>query len=298
MTRCCCTCCGRSRPRRRKPCATSTGTRVIRLEWPGTSPVASVVGGTLPPSRRPATTSGNSSGFGIESCTQDMNPQIMKSKLPGSSLFELEHYLGDRLAAGHNLKRYTRTAMAWLAESQLRRRNRWTRHVQRLVLDPSEPNWVDAFSRWRLHVDRALSPSPDPPGRDPTKLMLYADRLDDGAVRWVLHDPTAAHAAIVNRRRSSPRTRSGRGSPGSGRSHRRSSAIGGWVSWLTVRCPRPSSGDRTTRFFRSSRFFRELLPQLRIRPKRVIGLPDEALRRLRHLRLQGVRVGSGAISVA
>lgn len=115
-----------------------------------------------------------------------------------SALFELEHYLGDRLASGHNLKRYTRTAMAWLAESQLRRRNRWTRHVQRLVLDPREPNWVDSFSRWRLHVDRALSPSPGPPGRDPTNLMLYADRLDDGAVRWLLHDPTAAHAAIVD----------------------------------------------------------------------------------------------------
>jgi hypothetical protein len=28
--------------------------------------------------------------------------------------------------------------------------------------------------------------------------MLYADRLDDGAFRWILHDPTAAHAAIVN----------------------------------------------------------------------------------------------------
>jgi hypothetical protein len=127
-------------------------------------------------------------------------PTDEEVKTAWSALFELEHYLGDRLAAGHNLKRYTRTAMAWLAESQLRRRNRWTRHVQRLVLDPSEPDWVDSFSRWRLHVDRALSPAPNPPGRDPSQLMLYADRLDDGVVRWILHDPTAAHAAIVNPR--------------------------------------------------------------------------------------------------
>lgn len=115
-----------------------------------------------------------------------------------STMSELEKYLGDRLAAGPNLRKYTRTAMAWMGENGLRKRGRWTKHVQELVNDPSEPNWVDAFARWRHHVDRALDPTPAPPGRDVDQLMLYADRLDDGTVRWIIHDIATAHAAVVD----------------------------------------------------------------------------------------------------
>lgn len=115
-----------------------------------------------------------------------------------TALFVLEHYLGDRLAAGQNLKRYTRTAMAWMAESGLRRRNRWTRHVEALVSDPSEPNWVNAFARWRHHVDRALHDSPQQPAAHTDDLILYADLLDDGTIRWLIHDAKTAHAALVD----------------------------------------------------------------------------------------------------
>ena len=125
-------------------------------------------------------------------------PTASELEAAWSALFELEEYLGDRLTVGANLKRYTRTAMAWMAETGLRRRDRWTKHVQRLVEDPNEPNWVDTFNRWRLHVDRALEPDAGPPGSDPDQLLLYAERVDDGSIRWIIHDHATANAAIVD----------------------------------------------------------------------------------------------------
>ena len=77
------------------------------------------------------------------------------------------------------LNHYTRTVMAWMAERGLRRRNGWTRHVEQLVHDDREPNWLDSFARCRLLVDRALDPNAPPPGHDPSTIEVYADKLPD-----------------------------------------------------------------------------------------------------------------------
>lgn len=113
------------------------------------------------------------------------------------AMFDMERFLGDRLASDRALKRYTRTANTWMGQRGLERRGRWTRHVQELVNDPAEPNWSDSFRHWRRHVERALDPAAPAPGSSPEGLMLYAERLLDDTVRWVLHDPQAAHAAVV-----------------------------------------------------------------------------------------------------
>jgi hypothetical protein len=113
------------------------------------------------------------------------------------ALFALEHHLGDRLSASKVLNRYTRTAVAWMGDRGLRRRNRWTRRVQRLVQEDPEPNWLDSFARYRLHVDRALDPNAPPPGHDSSKIEGYADKLRDGTIRWVVYDSSTAHAAEV-----------------------------------------------------------------------------------------------------
>jgi hypothetical protein len=125
-------------------------------------------------------------------------PTEVEMSAAWDALFALEHFLGDRLAAPGVLNRYTRTAMAWIGESELRRRNRWTRHVQRLTGDDREPNWLDSFARYRLHVDHALDPNAPHPGHDASKIDLYADRLPSGAIRWIAHDSDTAHAAEVN----------------------------------------------------------------------------------------------------
>jgi hypothetical protein len=113
------------------------------------------------------------------------------------ALFALEHFLGDRLSASTVLNHYTRTAMAWMSERGLRRRNRWTRHVEQLVHDDREPNWLDSFARYRLLVDRALDPNAPPPGHDPSRIEVYADKLPDDTIRWVVYDSSTAHAAEV-----------------------------------------------------------------------------------------------------
>jgi hypothetical protein len=113
------------------------------------------------------------------------------------SLVDLEHFVGDRLAHPQNLTRYTRTAMAFLGEVGLKKRGAWTRRVVRLVNDPREPNWVGAFARWRIHVDRALDPAPTPPGTDDDQLLLYAEGANSDT-RWVLHDPTTCYAALTD----------------------------------------------------------------------------------------------------
>ena len=114
------------------------------------------------------------------------------------ALFALERFLGDRLSAPEVLSRYTRTATVWAGARGLRRRSRWTRRVQGALGDDREPNWNDSVSRYRLHVDRALDPNPSPPGQEPSKLVVYADKLRDSSIRWVVHDAPTAHAAEVN----------------------------------------------------------------------------------------------------
>lgn len=113
------------------------------------------------------------------------------------ALFAFEHYLGDRLAAGRNLNRYPRTAFAWMADTGLKKRSRWTRHVRELTVDPSEPNWVDTFARWTHHVDRVVAGAAQDPGSN-GDLMLFADLEDDGSIRWIIYDGATAHAAIVD----------------------------------------------------------------------------------------------------
>jgi hypothetical protein len=112
-----------------------------------------------------------------------------------NALFSLEHFLGDRLSASSVLHRYT--ALAWMGEPGLRRRSRWTRRVQQLVHNDPEPDRLNSFARYRLHVDRALDPNAPPPGHDPSKVEGYADKLLNGRIRWVVHDSSTAHAAEV-----------------------------------------------------------------------------------------------------
>lgn len=126
------------------------------------------------------------------------DPSSEELEAAWSALFDLERYLGDRLAAGSNLKKYGRTAMAWMAESGLRQRNRWTRFIRELGDDRREPSWVETFGRWRRHVDRALDDSAPRPGANVDDLMLYAELIGDDALVWKVHDASTCHAAIVD----------------------------------------------------------------------------------------------------
>ncbi|MDP9406025.1 MAG: hypothetical protein M3O86_05420 [Actinomycetota bacterium] len=115
------------------------------------------------------------------------------------ALTGLERYVGDLLANERNLLQYPRTAMAWMGRSGLSRRGRWTRRMQAITTDPSEPNWTVTFARWRFFVDVALSESPTHPPRSPGRLRLFVDVHRDGRVDWRLYDPETRQGAQVDR---------------------------------------------------------------------------------------------------
>ena len=89
------------------------------------------------------------------------------------ALLKLERYLGDRLAAEASLNKCPRAAFMYMGEPGLERRGRWTRKVRELTEDRTETDWVEAFSRYRIHVDRHLHLDPPVPGGSPDTLELY-----------------------------------------------------------------------------------------------------------------------------
>jgi hypothetical protein len=107
----------------------------------------------------------------------------------------LERFIGDRLSDQSKLYKYPRTAFVWCGETGLRRRGRWSARFRNFVEDPSQPNWIRSFSRWRFHVDRASDPAPPQPGTDVTRIRLYYE-VRGGKPRWALHDPVTDSAAI------------------------------------------------------------------------------------------------------
>lgn len=117
--------------------------------------------------------------------------------LAARSLVEFERFIGDRLCDQRNLNRCTRTAMAFVGNSGILRRGRWTKAVEAITSDPTQPNWAQSFLRWRAHFDQALAePASGRPG-DLAELQLFAE-VDRGTVTHVLWDPVRRTAVEVD----------------------------------------------------------------------------------------------------
>ena len=114
------------------------------------------------------------------------------------AMFDMERFLGDRLASDRALKRYTCTANTWMGQRGLERRRRWTRHVQELVnYRQSRTGRTASGVGGGMWSARSI-PLLRPPGHVPKPSCCTRNFLLDDTVRWVLHDPQAAHAAVVN----------------------------------------------------------------------------------------------------
>ncbi|MDP8975631.1 MAG: hypothetical protein M3N28_04560 [Actinomycetota bacterium] len=112
----------------------------------------------------------------------------------------LEKYTGDLLASGRGQRKYPRTGMAWLGNRGFEQRHAWTRRMQEITRDESEPNWILTFARWRFFVDREMNPNAPVPGRSADDVILFVDLAADGIERWVLYDERTRHAAVVDGR--------------------------------------------------------------------------------------------------
>jgi hypothetical protein len=72
-----------------------------------------------------------------------------------SAATDLELFIGDRLA--QRGRRYPVTAAQYLGEAGLRRRGRFSRFIEQLMHDPTEPPWRTTFMRWRRALDWFVS---------------------------------------------------------------------------------------------------------------------------------------------
>jgi hypothetical protein len=125
------------------------------------------------------------------------NPTVDELDAAWHSLFELEHFVGDRLTAPGVFKRFPRTAMLFLGERGVRRRNRWAKWFERLVHDDREPNWAETFSRWRALLDLELEPDRRLPGAQIASIDTLLDVDAEGTARGLLHDSAAMAGAFV-----------------------------------------------------------------------------------------------------
>jgi hypothetical protein len=107
---------------------------------------------------------------------------------------ELESFLADRLAADENRNRYPRTALALMGRPGMERRNAFTRRIQELGDDVREPDWIEAFKRYRHVVDlRSRSDLPEP-GSDPARLELYVELPER---RYLMYDRVVLKVAVL-----------------------------------------------------------------------------------------------------
>ena len=94
-------------------------------------------------------------------------------------------------------QRYGRTAIGFVGEVGIKRRSLWNRHFKELAERSDEPNWIAAFARFRMLVDRKLDPNPAASGTIANNLDLYLEVFPNGDSRFLLHDLGSLEAALV-----------------------------------------------------------------------------------------------------
>jgi hypothetical protein len=115
-------------------------------------------------------------------------------------LQDLERFIGDRLCDPVNLRKYPRTALAWSGPGGIKRRGTHSYWLDLLQHDRTEPNWDEAYDRWRRAVDRLLDRHPQPPGARPENCLLYLRKnwTRAGGFTCFVHDRGTGHAAGVS----------------------------------------------------------------------------------------------------
>jgi len=108
----------------------------------------------------------------------------------------LVDYIADRVTS--QVRRYPRTANVIPGREGLIRRNCWTKNLQKLTEDPSEPNWIQTFARWRAASDRLQSRSHKVLEPSVARSYMYCVLRNDVEQMWVVHDRVTGLAARVS----------------------------------------------------------------------------------------------------
>ncbi|MBW3590068.1 MAG: hypothetical protein KY429_11690 [Actinobacteria bacterium] len=105
----------------------------------------------------------------------------------------LDSFIAERLSEPTAIAKYPRTAMAVLGKQGLEQRSRWNSVLEQLADDPNEPNWIEAFGRWRLTMDELRIDSVPTPA-DESRALLIGVIHPGGTIVWLLHDRVARKA--------------------------------------------------------------------------------------------------------
>ncbi|MDP9369613.1 MAG: hypothetical protein M3Q03_15270 [Chloroflexota bacterium] len=113
-----------------------------------------------------------------------------------SALLSLERLLADAVAQRN--AHFPRTALVFLGEDGLKRRDLLSRRLRQLADSRTEVQWRPTFARWRDAVTRLRA---DAAGigvaPDETRANLLLVLQPGGDQEWVLHDAVAGRAALV-----------------------------------------------------------------------------------------------------
>ena len=124
------------------------------------------------------------------------DPTLREAAAASKAAGSLASHLGDLLAG--KTKNYPRTALVLPGRLGIERRGKWHRRLQDLQDDPAQVNWVATFAAWQTAMQRGRPDSPL--YRKPTSkgAWVYAVLAPNGNVSWVIRDPDAGYAALVD----------------------------------------------------------------------------------------------------
>jgi hypothetical protein len=125
------------------------------------------------------------------------DPSFTEAAAASQAASALATSLGDLLAS--NTETYPRTALILPGKPGIQRRGKWHERLDELHSDASEVNWVSTFASWRTAMQRCRSDSPSYVVPTSRGAWVYAVLHLDGNVRWVVRDPRAGYAALVDR---------------------------------------------------------------------------------------------------
>ena len=125
------------------------------------------------------------------------DPSFTEAAAASQAASALATSLGDLLAS--NTESYPRTALILPGKLGVQRRGKWHKRLDELHSDASEVNWVSTFASWGTAMQRCRHDSPTYVVPTSRGAWVYAVLHLDGNVRWIVRDPRAGYAALVDR---------------------------------------------------------------------------------------------------
>lgn len=125
-------------------------------------------------------------------------PTIDEARVSLQALKSLQDFIVSRLTSDANIRRYPRTAMAFIGRDGLQHLGQWMSRLEDLQGDPNEPPWVATFARWKatMQKSRGSTPADSLEPKAEESIVVAVFHPGDKVV-WVLHHYATAMAHVA-----------------------------------------------------------------------------------------------------